>query len=222
MRLVVLALERFEVDIGRYPTVEERLEALVKRPAFDDQAVAQTWRGPYVKKLPLDPWGRPFHYEPVNDRKARRPYRLWSAGPDGVSGTSDDARQDRPPLRTALATALVPKPNWRQMARIDETRVILVIVGALLDRYNVDVGHYPSEDEGGLEALLKKPEVEDDAMARNWRGPYVKAMPKDAWGTALSYERVEDPKADPRYRIWSNGPDRQSGTDDDIRKWLDW
>ena len=226
MAVVVVALDIFEIDIGRYPTADEGLEALVKKPVADNEAVADMWHGPYLKKMPLDAWGRPFRYEPAKDRKARSPYRLWSAGPDGVSGTADDAREDRPPPRTTRPAA--PSPTTTQVAvspwqkaRIDATRLVLQTVGAGLDRYKMDIGRYPTEDEGGLEALLKRPEVEDDAVLRNWRGPYLKEMPKDAWGRHIDHEWVEDPKVKPRYRIWSAGPDRMSGTDDDIRNWVD-
>ena len=52
------ALDQFRLDVGRYPTTEEGLEALTKAPAS-----APGWGGPYLKKAaPSDPWGRPFIY----------------------------------------------------------------------------------------------------------------------------------------------------------------
>ena len=48
-----VALDAFEVDIGRYPKTEEGLQALVENASNDDK-----WNGPYLKKgLPKDPWG---------------------------------------------------------------------------------------------------------------------------------------------------------------------
>ena len=85
MTVVAMALDMFEIDIGRYPTAKEGLEALVKKPEVEDEAVAGRWRGPYLKRMPKDAWGKPFHYELAEDRRAGSPYRLWSAGPDGVS-----------------------------------------------------------------------------------------------------------------------------------------
>ena len=52
------ALERFNLHMDRYPTTEEGLQVLVTAPAGDEQK----WRGPYVKKLRVDPWGNPFQY----------------------------------------------------------------------------------------------------------------------------------------------------------------
>lgn len=53
------ALELFKLDVGRFPTTEEGLEALVKKPA----TVTTGWSGPYLKgAVPSDPWGRPYKY----------------------------------------------------------------------------------------------------------------------------------------------------------------
>lgn len=152
-------------------------------------------------------------------------------GGKGTGKKPPPARTTRPATVSSPSTrpTTAPSPTTtraairsRQEARIDVTRVLLKQVAMALDLYNMDVGHYPTEDEGGLEALLKKPEVEGDTIARNWRGPYLKKMPKDAWGRHIDYEMVEDAEADsPQYKLWSLGPDRQSGTADDIGNWLD-
>lgn len=53
------ALDLFKLDVGRYPTIEENLAALNKRPAN-----AFNWNGPYVRKQEslVDPWNRPYQY----------------------------------------------------------------------------------------------------------------------------------------------------------------
>ena len=52
------SLELFKLDVGRYPTTEEGLDALVKRPGS-----VNGWSGPYLKGgVPSDPWGRPYKY----------------------------------------------------------------------------------------------------------------------------------------------------------------
>ena len=52
------ALQQFRLDVGRYPTTEEGLQALLTKPANLNK-----WSGPYLEKaLPLDPWGRPYLY----------------------------------------------------------------------------------------------------------------------------------------------------------------
>lgn len=53
------ALDLFLIDVGRYPTQQEGLEALVTNPG-----ALPSWHGPYLKtaSLPLDPWGHPYQY----------------------------------------------------------------------------------------------------------------------------------------------------------------
>jgi general secretion pathway protein G len=53
------SLDLFQLDVGRYPTQQEGLEALVANPG-----ALPSWHGPYVKSMtvPLDPWGHPYQY----------------------------------------------------------------------------------------------------------------------------------------------------------------
>jgi len=78
-----VALDAFEVDIGRYPKTEEGLQALVENASNDDK-----WNGPYLKKgLPKDPWGNAYNYVAPGSHGL---YDLTSNGPDGVEGGDDD------------------------------------------------------------------------------------------------------------------------------------
>ena len=54
------AAELYKLDVGRFPSGEEGLEALVAKPS-----TAQGWNGPYLKKggVPKDPWGNQYVYE---------------------------------------------------------------------------------------------------------------------------------------------------------------
>lgn len=75
------ALDTFRLDIGRYPTSQEGLEALRERPSGVDR-----WDGPYLKKeVPKDGWGNPFLYRSPGEKE---PYELQSYGADGVAGGS--------------------------------------------------------------------------------------------------------------------------------------
>ncbi|MEO8247951.1 MAG: type II secretion system major pseudopilin GspG [Burkholderiales bacterium] len=53
------ALEIYKLDVGRYPTTEEGLDALVRKPGS-----ANGWTGPYLKggAVPTDPWNHPYRY----------------------------------------------------------------------------------------------------------------------------------------------------------------
>lgn len=84
---LLIAVDSFEVDCGFYPKESDGgLKALVVRPT---SARAGDWRGPYVRddKKFKDAWGREFLYDSTT-----LPYRLWSIGPDGKSGTKDDVK----------------------------------------------------------------------------------------------------------------------------------
>ena len=82
------ALEMYGLDVGRYPTTAEGLDALRKPPA--DAPANGKWKGPYLTKpAPSDPWGHPYRYAAPGTHRARS-FDLWSAGPDGVNGTTDD------------------------------------------------------------------------------------------------------------------------------------
>ena len=77
------ALKMFELDNGVFPTTEEGLAALVAVPGS-----ARNWKGPYLDKAPLDPWGRAYQYRsPGTHRPAD--YDLYSLGRDGVEGRDD-------------------------------------------------------------------------------------------------------------------------------------
>ncbi|MFA5005398.1 MAG: type II secretion system major pseudopilin GspG [Candidatus Omnitrophota bacterium] len=79
---IPLAVDLYEMDIGSYP---ESLDNLRTRPG----AGAENWRGPYLKKKPLDPWGREYIYKFPGEHN-QDSYDLSSAGNDGKPGTDDD------------------------------------------------------------------------------------------------------------------------------------
>ncbi len=72
-----------------------------------------------------------------------------------------------------------------------------------LDQYRLDVGHYPSNEQG-LEALTAAP-----AGETRWQGPYLKkAVPKDPWGSSYQYRY---PGEHGEVDIYSFGKDSQPG-----------
>jgi general secretion pathway protein G len=81
-------LANFEIEFGRFPTTAEGLEALVDTPPGLPQ-----WNHPFMDKLPLDEWGRPFIYRCPGIGGPL--YNLCSAGPDGIEGSADDVNIDQ-------------------------------------------------------------------------------------------------------------------------------
>ena len=80
---IPLALDLYEMDLGHYP---ESLDYLRTRPGVVD---AQSWHGPYLKKKPLDPWGKTYIYKVPGEHNADS-YDLSSMGTDGKPDTADD------------------------------------------------------------------------------------------------------------------------------------
>jgi general secretion pathway protein G len=75
------ALDQFRLDVRRYPSPEEGLEALVAKPAS-----AANWNGPYLKKaVPADPWGRPYVYRAPGSKPGYE-FEVVSLGRDGKAG----------------------------------------------------------------------------------------------------------------------------------------
>lgn len=78
IELLGQALDQFRLDVGRYPTTQEGLNALMVNPGIEN------WDGPYLKKnIPNDPWNRPYHYQSPGEHGE---YDLFSYGRDGSPG----------------------------------------------------------------------------------------------------------------------------------------
>ncbi|MDY0307849.1 MAG: type II secretion system major pseudopilin GspG, partial [Desulfovibrionaceae bacterium] len=77
-------LDAYRLDLGRYPSTEEGLRALV------DKNESPSWEGPYLRKqVPLDPWGREYQYRSPGEHG---PFDLFSLGADGaLGGEGEDA-----------------------------------------------------------------------------------------------------------------------------------
>lgn len=78
------ALDLYVLDVGRYPSTDEGLEALIIKPGAADK-----WNGPYLKKnyVPKDPWGFEYNYRMPGDHGT---YDLFSLGADNTEGGAGD------------------------------------------------------------------------------------------------------------------------------------
>lgn len=79
IELLGQALDTFRLDVARYPTSQEGLNALITNPGIEK------WDGPYLKKntVPKDPWDKPYVYQSPGTHGE---YDLYSYGPDGTQG----------------------------------------------------------------------------------------------------------------------------------------
>lgn len=128
-------------------------------------------------------------------------------------------------LASALVVFLLPQ---QEGAEKNTTKLLISQVATALDTYRLNIGRYPTEQDGGLNALVTKPNYENQRLGEKWQGPYLKPGTRleDPWGHTLRYEALDkttmsaspdDKKTGPPYKLYSVGPDGQSDTDDDIK-----
>lgn len=100
-------------------------------------------------------------------------------------------------------------------SEVKATRAQLDSFEKALGAYRLDVGHYPSTQQG-LKALVERPPEEP-----KWSGPYLsKAVPPDPWGRSFVFRNPGDSGHD--FELMSLGKDGQrggAGLDADISVW---
>jgi general secretion pathway protein G len=115
-----------------------------------------------------------------------------------------------------LLAALVGPRFIRQeeKAKVKATKAQIELLGTALDTFRLDVGRYPTSQEG-LESLIRQP-----GGLERWDGPYLKKdVPQDPWGTAYAYR---SPGQHGPYDIFSYGADKAPGGEGDNRDISSW
>ena len=118
-----------------------------------------------------------------------------------------------------LATLVAPNIFQHVGAAKDATaKSQIEMLGAALDAYRLDNGHYPTTEQG-LGALWEKPTVDPPA---NWRAPYLrKPVPLDPWGRPYNY--LSPGQVNPQgYDLLSYGADGTPGGDGENADVLSW
>ncbi len=100
-------------------------------------------------------------------------------------------------------------------AKSDTAKLQIEQLSSALDVYKLDVGQYPTEEQG-LKALVEKPRG-----VGHWNGPYLEEdeVPQDPWGHPYHYEY---PGEHGRYDLYSLGSDNArggTGEDADLGSW---
>lgn len=90
---VAAALQLYRLDVGRYPTNEEGLQALLKAPPS-----ASMWNGPYLpdSSAITDPWGKPYLLKAPGDHGEADVYSLGSDGTARGTGEARDVGNWKP------------------------------------------------------------------------------------------------------------------------------
>lgn len=114
----------------------------------------------------------------------------------------------------ALVAMVMPRLAGRsEQAKVGAAKAdISTNIATGLKLYELDNGRYPTESEGGLNALFTKP-----AGATNWNGPYLEKKPLDPWGREYQYKSPGQHRSYD-YDLYSLGRDGQPGNDD-VTNW---
>jgi general secretion pathway protein G len=118
-------------------------------------------------------------------------------------------------ILVALAAFAVPSLlGTQEGSQRDTAKLTVSKLASEIFKYKIDTGVFPTTEQG-LNALATPP----NPPPQNWRGPYNKnPTQSDPWGTPYNYQYpgTRNPNEPD---VWSSGPDRQSGTADDIGNW---
>lgn len=112
-------------------------------------------------------------------------------------------------------------PQIMKMMRQGQRKSTVVVMNGIqqsLNAYQLDCGSYPTTEQT-LEALITPPTIGTPCKNYDKEGYYAKKqVPRDPWGSPFVY--LSPGKANPSsYDLYSVGPDKQDGTDDDIKAW---
>ncbi|WP_415355814.1 type II secretion system major pseudopilin GspG [Halioglobus sp. Uisw_031] len=80
------SLEMYKLDVGRFPTTEQGLNALMQKPSG-----VVGWNGPYLKSaVPLDPWKQEYNYKYPGEHAEMDIYSYGQDGSEGGEGEDSD------------------------------------------------------------------------------------------------------------------------------------
>lgn len=85
--------------------------------------------------------------------------------------------------------------------------------------FRLDFDRYPTDEEG-VTVLWDKSKLDPEADSAKWKKFLDEPMLNDRWGQPWGYRQVSTESGDEStFDLWSNGPDKQEGTEDDITSW---
>src|SRR5690606_21603765 len=129
IKAISAALDMYKLDNYSYPSTQQGLEALVRKPSGNP--TARNWNPDgYLKRLPVDPWGNSYQYLPppytcsswptTAARATSRASRRWCASPPATR-----RRATGTPTATSSACrwirGAIPIHTWRRAASAPST-----------------------------------------------------------------------------------------------------
>jgi general secretion pathway protein G len=114
-----------------------------------------------------------------------------------------------------LASMIVPNiMGSQERANVQKAVSDITALEGSLSLYKMDNYDYPTTEQG-LEALVEQTDIEPEPR-RFPEGGYIKRLPQDPWGNDYV---LLNPGEQGRFDVFSAGPDREPGTEDDIGNW---
>lgn len=112
---------------------------------------------------------------------------------------------------------------WNLMGTKEEAdagiaKIQMNSVEEALKQFRFRHNRYPTDAEG-VAVLWDKEKMTEENDLKNWKKLLDKPVPKDKWGNEWGYRQVSEHGDETMYDLWSYGPDRQEGTDDDLTSW---
>ncbi len=104
-------------------------------------------------------------------------------------------------------------------AKTKMTKTQIGQIKRYLDEYKAEIGRYPSDTDGGLQALVTKPDFEEERRSEKWYKFTEASYLIDQWQNEFMYEVVDDESEGQVPHVWSTGADGDDGTEDDIKSW---
>ena len=87
---IMQALKLYKLDNQQFPSAEQGLQALLARPATAPAPI--NWKGPYMEKLPNDPWGTPYQYLNPGIKNEVDVMSYGANGANGPNGGDKDTK----------------------------------------------------------------------------------------------------------------------------------
>lgn len=117
-----------------------------------------------------------------------------------------------------LAVMIVPQfIGTTYDAKVSAAKGHIAEIESALERFNIHMDRYPTADEG-LKVLVEMPTTDEE---KKWRGPYVKQLRNDPWGSPYQY-RAPGSHHPTSFDVWSQGADKADGGEKegaDIGNW---
>jgi general secretion pathway protein G len=106
----------------------------------------------------------------------------------------------------------------RDDAKKDTAKIELNTIKNAMNMFRADFERWPTDQEG-VKVLWDKAALDGESEQTKWKGYLTEALPKDKWGSEWGYRQKGEHGDETKYDLWSFGPDKQDGTEDDITSW---